>query len=294
MSFSGTLHSGREFTLRSFSKLNLSLLVYAINKSGYHPICSVFQEVSLHDTLFIRVIDDKQCILKCDDPAFPCDHRNLLVKVFESLKAYMDFGFMITVKKQVPIGGGLGGGSSNAATFIRFLVRHCKLPYTPDQLIPFAKSFGADVPFFLDGGMQLVRGIGDRLRHIDPTEARYFVLILPSLKISTKMVFNAYDVFNLPPKASKTPKAIIQYQLGDNMLRETVFKLYPKLESICQQFEQLGCPTIRLSGTGSTLFFVVSSWQEAKNWELKLNKQVNNCTVIAVKPVPFRSQTIAL
>jgi 4-diphosphocytidyl-2-C-methyl-D-erythritol kinase len=206
----------------------------------------------------------------------------------------MEYGFMITVKKQIPIGGGLGGGSSNAATFIRFLAQYCHLPYTPAQLIPFAKSFGADVPFFLDGGTQLVRGIGDSLSCIHPTYDRYFVLILPSIKISTKMVFNAYDLFNSPSKSSETPNIILQEQLGDNMLKETVFKLYPKLESICQQFKQLGCPTIRLSGSGSTLFFVVSSWEEAQCWQLKLHKKVKRCDVMAVKPVRSTSRTTEL
>jgi len=285
--------SGRVFTLRSYAKLNLSLLVYKPNKSGYHPICSVFQEISLSDQLKIQFTSQKDCVIRSNDGDLPTDHTNLLAQVYYQFKSIIPYGMLIDLQKNIPIGGGLGGGSSNAGALIRFLIQSFSLSYSDQQQIRLAKSLGSDIPFFLKGGTQLVRGIGEKCQRLPAKAGQFYVLVIPDISINTAAIFHHYDCDRqknplLP--ATRTPQSILRYYKGPNTLKETVFRQYPLLKDVEDQLLALGTPEIHLSGTGSTLFFYTSTWKSALQWKERLTNQlksctVTNCQIYAVKPI---------
>ncbi len=271
--------------LKSYAKLNLSLLVFKANKQNYHPICSVFQEISLSDHISITVITKKECILKCNHPEFPLDQRNLLQQVYSKMKHKIKYGLIIKIKKNIPIGGGLGGGSSNAACLIMFINSFFQLNYSDQKLYGIGKSIGADIPFFLKGGTQLVRGIGQKTSTLKTKKNQYYVLIIPPINISTKTIFNLYDKEKNLLLPTKTPKKILKSYLGKNSLKKTVFNFNTTFKELTTQLESYNTPPVYLSGTGSTLFFVVKRWKEAISWEKNLSKIFNDCIIKAVKPI---------
>ena len=283
--FFKTLPFGRVFTLKSYAKINLSLLVFQLNKEGYHPICSVFQEVSLYDILTVKIIPQQICSLTSNHDHFPLDHTNLLSQVYLKMKSHINYGLEINVVKNIPMGGGLGGGSSNAAALILFLVSFFKLKYTMKQLLQLAKSFGADIPFFLRGGTQLVRGIGDKLTPLVTKKRQYYVLIIPGIKIKTLDIFKLFDQQQSASVPIKTPKSILKSYIGPNSLRDTLFNFNPFFYELESRLSQFQTPQIQLSGTGSTLFFVVTKWSEAVVWEKRLSLAFKDCIIKAVKPI---------
>lgn len=284
---------GRVFELKSYAKLNLSLLVFKPKKNGYHPICSVFQEISLHDSLQIQLIPEKKCSIESTLPHFPTDHTNLLHQVYSKLKNNINYGMKITVTKNIPMGSGLGGGSSNAGTLLTFMTTLFKLNYTPKQHQHIAKSLGADIPFFLNGGTQLIRGIGEKCTPLPTKKRQYYVLIIPKIHTETTTVYTHYDQQPSLPLPIKTPKSILKHYTGPNTLKETLYQLNPTFKTLEMTLRQLNTPPIQLSGTGSTLFFIVTKWSTAIEWKKTLTKVLTNsltksgidCQIHAVKPI---------
>jgi len=281
----GVLEKPPEFKVVAYAKLNLSLLVFHPNKKGYHPICSVFQEISLHDQLTIQVIPEKTCLFQSNSPHFPTDQTNLLYQVYNKFKHHLSHGLHITVNKKIPMGSGLGGGSSNAAALITFINTFFKLNTSSIYQRSIAKSLGADIPFFLTGGTQLVRGIGEKCTPLPTKKNQYYVLIMPQIHSNTKSVFKHYDQQKELKFPIKTPKSILENYMGPNDLKDTVYHLNPIIKRLENVLHQLNTPPIQLSGTGSTLFFTVSSWSHAIKWEKNLTTILDNCIVKAVKPI---------
>ncbi len=240
--------------LASFAKLNLSLFVYRARSDGYHPICSVFQLISLHDDLTIEHIAEKKLVITSSREDVPTGPGNIITKAYLAFEAQLSHGLSVHIQKRIPIGGGLGGGSSNAAVLLTYLNGIVPSPFSPQRLIGIAKKIGADVPFFLHGGTMLVRGIGEKLRPIAPGEYRYFILINPNLTVHTGPVFKAFDQSPAAQKrAGRTPVTLLTEQLGENSLKDPLFSLYPIFGQIEQKVRDLG-QSLYLSGSGATVF----------------------------------------
>jgi 4-diphosphocytidyl-2-C-methyl-D-erythritol kinase len=261
--------------LKSFAKLNLSLLVFRPRKKdGYHPLCSVFQTISLYDELNIKILPHQKGVfkLRCSNPEVPVDEKNLLTKLYLRLKAKIPFGLQIYLKKNIPMGGGLGGGSSNAAVFLQFLNQYVPLNYTKKQLVSFALSFGADIPFFLEGGTSLVRGIGEKLKSIKPGPYKYFVLINPQLHLDTKQIYQAFDQDLATTKnPGRTPKDILKKQVGENSLKPIVFRQHKLFQELEHKIKSLGYP-LYMTGSGSSLFIPLKKFFLAKELVTVLKK----------------------
>jgi 4-diphosphocytidyl-2-C-methyl-D-erythritol kinase len=149
------------FSLPSFAKVNLNLRVLGRREDGFHEVVTLLQTISLHDTLTFEPSEGGFKLL-CDDPSLPVDGTNLIVRAAKALQTEfrLEAGARISLEKSIPIGGGLGGGSSNAATALIGLSRLWALDPNVEKLWEIAAGLGSDVPFFLDGGTAMARGTG--------------------------------------------------------------------------------------------------------------------------------------
>src|SRR3954468_2041797 len=149
------------FTLPSFAKLNWNLRVLGKRPDGYHELSTVFQTISLSDTISFSRADSEEVVLECDDPALSTGSDNLIIRAANALKSLSGCraGARIRLAKRIPFGGGLGGGSSNAAIALMGLARLWDLRPDSGELIRVAAQLGADVPFFLVGGTARGSGI---------------------------------------------------------------------------------------------------------------------------------------
>lgn len=250
------------FLVSSHAKLNLSLRVYSPRKDGYHPICSVFQEISLHDTLKIT-IQEPGCFSVSTPGASINGTPNILEKVFNRLSPKLQHGYHVEIDKQIPIGGGLGGGSANAGTFLKWLnhTEQLQLPYI--QLSKIALSIGADVPFFLTGGRALVRGIGEKIRPLPPQPTRWYVLINPNQHLSTPAIFRALDAAGITRSSGKTPHSILNGVIGENTFKPIVWQMIPELLLLEAQISQTWGKELCLSGSGATVFIECDTQSQA-------------------------------
>lgn len=284
----------QRYLLKTFAKINLSLLVFKPNQRGYHPLCSVFQTISLHDDLVIQLKPERGISLSCENTKVPIDQSNLLVKIYNHLAKPLSFGVDITLDKKIPLGGGLGGGSSNAAGFLLFLNQIARLNISKVKLCSIGLKYGADIPFFINGGTALVRGIGEKIKQITENSPRYFLLINPNIHVATKKIFQNFDYNeNLKP-AVKTPGWVLKKQLGINDLQATAFKLYPALASLAEEIKCFLHTEIYMSGSGATLFVPFATKKEAQKAAGMLLANFKNIFVYTSKKVPYSYQIFVL
>ena len=251
------------FSVFSHAKLNLSLLIYAPRRDGYHPICSVFQEISLHDVL--EITPQKRGVFSVDIPGSPINGQpNILHKVIDKLGGHLRYGYHVTIRKNIPIGGGLGGGSSNAAAFLKWLVSYEQLTLSDREIHRIATSLGADVPFFLTGGTALVRGIGERVCPLPQPSEQWYVLINPGVHAPTQTIYRDYDQQSgRLRRPGPTPKRILAGAIGENQFKSVVWKRIPELGELeARMLTELNYP-LYLSGSGATVYVVVARPDDA-------------------------------
>lgn len=276
--------------VKSPAKVNLTFDVTGDLPGGYHSIVSIFHSITLEDVLDLQITqgvsEEVEMELSAEflgEPgAFPLDQNNLIAKAADSFNiatGLLKNRFLrIAVKKQIPIGAGLAGGSSNAAAALVALNELFKKPLKEMELLEIATNLGADVPFLIKGGTQLGKGKGEILTPLVIDERLAFVVVKPrQLAVSTPSVFAAYDKW----VAGKTPewrpsidhqKAIDALASGNleaatksfaNVFEPIVFDMYPSLSLIKQRLLELGCWSAQLSGSGPSVFAVVANLEMA-------------------------------
>ena len=242
-------------TINCHAKLNFSLLIYKARKDNYHPLRSIFQTIDLHDTLTITPMPEKILTINCTNNQVPTDEQNILFKVYNLVEKHLQNGFIIDIQKRIPMGGGLGGGSSNAAGFIKYLKEHYPLLETQLTNKKISLKIGADVPFFLQGKTALVSGIGEKITHIPIKIQTPLLLILPDIHCDTKTIYQTFDLAKeKKKKPGPTPKWMITKHIGHNDLKKIAFGLHPKLLAFELSLKKEGIQELYMSGSGSTLF----------------------------------------
>lgn len=236
-------------SVESPAKINWTLRVTGKRPDGYHDLETVFQTISLHDTLVFE--ESPRLVVTCDDPAVPVDERNLVTRAARALGADR---IAIHIGKRIPAGGGLGGGSSNAATT---LVTLSTLLGITVPLEPIALSLGSDVPFFLQGGTAYATGRGERLTPIEAPSGIPLLLVLPDVRVSTATAFGNLRRFS-PPLGIERQRALaaqIPLATSDwiNDFEESVFAELPELARIRERLVASGATWARMSGSGSTM-----------------------------------------
>ena len=220
------------------AKLNLNLRVISKRTDGFHDLETTFQLINLYDEILFEE-DNKSVSINCDCVDIRKED-NLIFKAYEAIKRFskVDKGLHINLKKIIPIGAGLGGGSSNAATTLIALNKIWGLDLTKEELISIGKDLGADVPFFIHGKNALAKGVGDIFFDLEFSNKNY-LLICPNISVSTKEMFTRLNIDEL--------KMDQQNSFLDILLRE-----HKSIEDFYFKFENEY--KLKLSGTGSTLF----------------------------------------
>ncbi len=180
---------------KAWAKLNISLDVTSRRDDGYHDMTMVMQTVSLHDDVVIQFNDSGHISASCNLPFIPKDIRNLAVRAavcYMRAIGSQGTGMLITMKKNIPVGAGMGGGSSDAAAVLRALNRRYGA-LSPDELEVLSAEVGSDVPFCVRGGTALATGRGEKLKSLPDIPDCEFVICKPEFSISTPELFRKLD-----------------------------------------------------------------------------------------------------
>jgi 4-diphosphocytidyl-2-C-methyl-D-erythritol kinase len=227
--------------VNAYAKINWSLRITGKRADSFHDLETLFQTISLHDTLTFEASD--RLSLTCDDPSIPVDERNLVIR------AAGDAKIAITLQKEIPAGGGLGGGSSDAAATLVALEKA-----SPET----ALSLGSDVPFFLIGGTAYATGRGEILTSLPPLAGIPLLLLIPQERVSTARAFAMLRRFS-PPLGIDRYRAMIDDDLLShateliNDFEEPVFAMLPSLRILKRKLYECGAAWAAMSGSGSTI-----------------------------------------
>ena len=252
--------------IASPAKINWFLHVGSRRADGFHELETVFQEIDLVDTITIE--PSSAVSLRCSAPGVPLDATNLAWRAWAiASERWGAPAVTITIDKQIPAGGGLGGGSSNAASVLMALVRMFDLPADEAELADAALELGSDVPFFLHGGCAFARGRGEVLSRISVTPRWPLLLILPEVPVSTPEAFlrlatlrksgatvsgeNAGMDAAIEALSSDDPSALDRFR---NDLERPAFEIAPRVAAAARAAALAGAPMVRMSGSGSTVW----------------------------------------
>lgn len=259
----------RSLSLPSYAKVNLSLLVLGRRPDGYHEIQTVLQTVSLHDNLTIAATAEDSVDFACDDLEIPGGEANLVVKAARALRARfgVTVGCKIRLEKRIPVQGGLGGGSSNAAVTLLALTQLWELPAKHDDLLQVAAALGADVPFFLDGGCALATGIGTQLKPLPDQPKQHLLIVTPVATVATADAYKALKspALTTPDTASILAISRTQAVFSDsgqrvlcdhleNDFERVIFDIEPEIRRVKEALTQAGARCALLAGSGSSVF----------------------------------------
>ena len=252
-------------SLVSNAKLNLALSINYKRSDGYHDISSIMQEIDLHDTIEISKNNSKKIHIISKGIPVPEDSTNLCyiaADIFFSENNIQE-RVNITIDKKIPVGGGLGGGSSNASTILKGLSQLFNINSTKELLHTISRKIGADVAFFNNGGLQYAQGIGDKLTPLPNfMHGFHFLIICPQISISTAWAYSEYKKYlenklnesNFVPLSDK-----LDFSLWSNDFEKVVLSAYPEINEIKNMLKRTNTLFSSLSGSGSTMFGVYDS-----------------------------------
>ena len=249
---------------KSPCKINLFLDIKSKREDGYHLIESLFHTIDLFDIIKIEESEEFK-ISTSGKYKLNDSEDNIVSKIFYHFKNEngLKKNYKINIEKNIPTGAGLGGGSSNAATMIKFFWE--ELNIKPDyRLIESFSKFGADIPFFIKGGLSWVSGIGEKIESFDFTLPYNIILIFPNINVSTKLAyskftendFNKSDIFYIKNLLEKNNEINFKdlYSHTYNIFEKNVFNLEPKIKEYKEKAENEIKRKICMSGSGSSLF----------------------------------------
>ena len=287
----------REISGRAYAKVNFGLRVLPGRSDGFNGIESIFQTVDLFDELTLTVTAEKGCFVHCSD--MELTENNTLTKAYNAFCKVVDCevpGVKVELKKGIPSGGGLGGGSSDAAALVRMLEKLCNVRLSDSDLDNIAAETGSDVFFFMHcdeqgRGCALVSGRGEVVKKIHGREDLFLVLIFPKVSSSTK------DAYALVDEAFAGGKVVVSPEFDElelvyrkppenwtfiNTFTPVISKKYEEIGRAIEALKALNCNYAQMSGSGSTVFGVFASRQLAESavnklagsWNCKLARTV--------------------
>lgn len=271
--------------LKTPAKINLGLSVLHKREDGYHELETVLQMVGLYDSLELEAASRLE--LDCDTPGIPKDESNLVLRAARLLQnRFPDrvrSGARIKLRKNIPSGAGLGGGSGNAAGALMGLNVLWNLQLTRQDLVRLAPELGADVAFFLFSPCALGRGRGELLESVQPIKKFYVILIFPGFSVATAWVYE-----NLNLKLTKKQKNISILKnllsrsdiprLGSSLhndLESVVIQRIPEIQALKDRLRAVGAQGALMSGSGSAVFGLFENREKAENAFADLDKGDN-------------------
>jgi 4-diphosphocytidyl-2-C-methyl-D-erythritol kinase len=260
------------------AKINLVLRVLDRRADGFHNLWSLMQTVGLEDEVAIRLNRDRAGIrLQCDDPSLSTDQTNLVYRAAEAVlrRSGQKIGVDIVLVKRIPMGAGLGGGSSDAAATIVGLSHLLDLGWSATDMVKVGQELGSDVPFFFFAPSAVVAGRGEQVSPVLIPGSRWVVLVNPGFSVETKWAYQELSSSRSQVRRLSDVHAMLGRgrQLSwDQVLEATendfeipVFKTHPILQKIKQDLLELGAEAALLSGSGATVFGVFRDEEKARH-----------------------------
>lgn len=267
-----------DITVFAPAKVNVILRILDRRPDGFHNLWSVMQAVALDDEVQIRLRADRQDIqLRCDATDLAADQSNLVYRAAAAVlaRAQQSVGLDIELRKRIPMGAGLGGGSSDAAATIIGLNCLLQLKWSPAQMAEVGQSLGSDVPFFLFSPAACVTGRGETVRPVVIEGARWVVLVNPGFGVDTKWAYQelAATRTSVRPLSQAQQALDRQSRMGwvqliaaaENDFEAPVFAAHGKLREIKQSLQDHGAEMALLSGSGATVFGVFTDEARARH-----------------------------
>ncbi len=260
-------------SINSPAKINWFLKITGRRPDGYHDIHSVMQRIALHDTLHFEESEGGEIVVESNLGI--AMEENLVYRAAGLLKRYARYpgGARIRLTKRIPVQAGLGGGSSNAAATLRGLNRLWRTGLDAPALSGIGARLGSDVPFFLNGPIAAVEGRGEKVTPLPPPERKTALLIIkPAYGVSTALAYknvsgySAVDASRQAALMEALDEGVLG-RLGDvvcNDLEGPVFGLYPGLGALKERLLESGAAAALLCGSGSALFGVFASREDAE------------------------------
>ena len=276
--------------LRAFAKINLGLELLRKRVDGYHDLRTLFQTVSLFDEIEC-LPEQKELVIEGNDPSIPWDESNLIHRAGRLLRERTGTrkGARIRVTKNIPAGRGLAGGSSNAAVTLLALNKLWELGLAIADLEDLARSLGADVAFFLHGGLCLGEERGDVLQELPETGPFFCLLALPPYAVSTASIYAGTGLtLTSEDKVSKIMRFLATGDFGllENDLEPIIFRAHPELEEFKRFFRREGAELTLVSGSGSAVYGLYLDRKRARKGLKKLRERSD---ALLVEPVPRES-----
>ncbi len=248
-------------TLQAYAKINIGLHILGKRSDGYHDLETIFHEINLFDEIDLE--PHKSLEMNADSILVPVDESNLCLKAASILQKERKIkeGVMIQLRKKIPIGAGLGGGSSDAAAVLRGLNELWKLKLSNQQLRTIAGEIGSDVPFFIEGGNAYASGRGEILDHFSLDIPFWIAVVTPLIHISTTWAYSHLKLqrdgkdSELQSKITKyisNPKKILS--LVQNDFEQTTISIYPEIGQLKEKLKEMGAVFSLMSGSGSSVF----------------------------------------
>ncbi len=262
--------------LRAFAKVNLCLHVMGKRPDGYHELRTIFQAISLHDTLEVSITPGSRALeifMRSNDPKLPLGPENLVWRATQAIIPEIGFQGSVSIhlEKKIPVARGLGGGSSDAAAALIGMLRLTGWQVPLPRLMEIAASLGADVPFFLFGGRALAVNRGDEIYPLPNAPRQTIVVVSPrNIAVSTK---DAYEWISAElTKSAKPPRiwgfcALCWSRQGagiSNDFETPVFSRHPRLREIRDALLERGAADAALAGSGSAVFGVFRNPAQAR------------------------------
>jgi 4-diphosphocytidyl-2-C-methyl-D-erythritol kinase len=266
------------FHIESPAKVNLRLEVLRKREDGYHEIRTLFQKISLHDTLHFSLNRRKGVRIRTDHVGLPTGRKNLVYHAARSMLDRSNYGggIDIHIEKRIPLGAGLGGGSSNAAAALKALNELLNANLSQKELMVLGEQIGADVPFFLLEGSAIGSGIGERLRKITLPRLCY-LLLNPGFEVSARWAYQNFVLtktkyhFNLHGllKSSMRISGLLY-----NDLEGVVSAKYQEIALMKEMLLSAGATGALMTGSGPTVFGLFSGEKKAKDAYERLERKV--------------------
>jgi 4-diphosphocytidyl-2-C-methyl-D-erythritol kinase len=271
-------------TVYAPAKVNLVLEVLG-KDNDYHRISSIVQSIDLCDVLNFEL--DKEICFECDKPSLKRD--NLVTRAASLLResTKCELGARITLRKSIPWGVGLGGGSSDAAATLLALNELWGLGLPISELVGLASELGSDVPFFIRRGTALVKGKGERVTPLPSLPSTSFVLLvppIPKIAVKTKQMYSNLRVADFTGgefvraalsslRQGKRPDPDVMF----NVFERVAFDFFPELDKYRNTLQEAGAPRVYLAGSGPCLFSLLAEAKEAGEVFSRLKKQGLEC-----------------
>jgi len=273
MNINNNNHTKNVISLKAPAKVNLFLEILGKRDDGYHEIETIMQEIDLADSLQFEETQEG-VTLECNDKNIPANQDNLVCKAANLIleECGIKKGVLINLEKNIPVGAGLGGGSSDAATTLKALNSLWKVGLNNEELMEFAAKLGSDIPFFINGKTALCRGRGELITPVEVRNRMDYIILFPRVHISTETIYK-----NLKIDLTKKRKDVsffldaLKYsevagisKLLFNRLEEIIFATYPDLLQVKSTLESFDFCGLSISGSGSAFFGLCNDRHQAE------------------------------